>query len=160
MAETGVDAIKISSPFAGSGFISPNDYKEFVVPYERKIAEAIRAKGVHAYLHTCGQIDDRLETMFETGISGIECLDPPPLGNVELESAKQRIGNKGFIKGNIDSVNLLLFGSDEEILKDAEWRLKVGKQDGGFILSTACSIAPMVHREKIQLLKQAVDKWG
>jgi hypothetical protein len=53
--------------------------------------------------------------MFETGISGIECLDPPPIGNVELENAIKRIGKKGFIKGNLDSVNLLLNSSEELI---------------------------------------------
>ena len=36
------------------------------------------------------------------GVSGIECLDPPPLGNVELAEAKARLGPAVFIKGNID----------------------------------------------------------
>ncbi|PIQ09379.1 MAG: hypothetical protein COW71_06775 [Ignavibacteriales bacterium CG18_big_fil_WC_8_21_14_2_50_31_20] len=157
MCETGVDAIKISSPFAGAGFISPNDYKKFVLPFESQIALAVRQKGVHIYTHTCGAIGDRLETMFDSGISGIECLDPPPLGNVMLENAKERIGKMGFIKGNIDSVNTLLNGSDDDIVRDVQDIINIGTRDGGFILSTACSIAPAVKREKIQLLRKIVD---
>ncbi|MGB2869136.1 MAG: uroporphyrinogen decarboxylase family protein [Bacteroidota bacterium] len=160
MCETGIDAIKLSSPFAGSGFISSGFYSEFITPFEGRIARAVRAKGVHFYTHTCGAIGDRLELMFDAGVSGIECLDPPPLGDVELADAKQRTRGRGFIKGNIDSVNKLLFGSEQEILDDARTRLEVGKQGGGFILSTACSVAPHVTRSKLLLLREAAERWG
>jgi hypothetical protein len=160
MCGEGVDAIKVSSPFAGAGFISTEAYREFVLPYESEIAEAVRSRGVHIYTHTCGAVSDRLELMFDAGVSGIECLDPPPLGDVELDDAKQRTRGRGFIKGNIDSVNMLLYGQPAEILADARHRIEVGKNGGGFILSTACSVAPRVDRSKLQLLREAVDSWG
>jgi uroporphyrinogen-III decarboxylase len=98
--------------------------------------------------------------MFDAGVSGIECLDPPPLGDVELDDAKRRTRGRGFIKGNIDSVNTLLYGEPGQILDDARHRLQVGKEGGGFILSTACSVAPRVDRSKLLLLREAVDTWG
>jgi uroporphyrinogen-III decarboxylase len=85
-------------------------------------------------------------------------LDPPPIGNVELEDAITRINDKGFIKGNIDSVNLLLRGSKEEIILDTEKRIKLGANARGFILSTACSIAPEVTRENIMVLRETINK--
>ena len=160
MCDEDIDAIKVSSPFAGSSFISPSFYKEFVLPFESEIAMAVRSKGIHIYTHTCGSISDRLELIFDAGVSGIECLDPPPLGNVELEDAKIRTRGRGFIKGNIDSVNTLLNGSHEAVLADARKRLEAGKKGGGFILSTACSVAPRVSRENLLLLREAVEKWG
>lgn len=157
MCQTGIDAIKLSSPFAGAGFISPEFYKIFVLPFEKEIAVAVRNKNIHIYTHTCGAINDRLELMFEAGISGIECLDPPPLGNVELEEAFERIDKKGFIKGNIDSVNTLLSSNQEEILQVLKNKIEIGRSKKGFILSTACSIAPQVEREKISLLRKAIE---
>jgi len=158
--EHGIDALKISSPYAGAGFISPGFYREFVLPYKGQITRAVRGCGVHVYTHTCGAIGDRLEMMIEAGISGIECLDPPPLGNVRLAEAKKCLKGKVFIKGNIDPVNILLFGSREVVEKDAEYRIKVAKPGGGFILSTACSIAPHTKRENIQALARVVEKAG
>jgi uroporphyrinogen-III decarboxylase len=155
-----VDAIKISSPFAGAGFISPEFYKKFVLPYESQIAQAVRALGVHVYTHTCGAINDRLETMVEAGVSGIECLDPPPLGDVRLNEAKSRVGNQVFIKGNIDPVNVLLSETVETVRKDAEYRIEKGKPGGGFILSTACSIAPHTKRENVQVLFSVASEKG
>jgi len=155
-----IDAVKISSPFTGMGFISPEFYREFELPYITQLTNFIKAKGKFVYLHTCGHINDRLEMMQESGIDGLECLDPPPIGNVELEDAFKRIGREMFIKGNIDSVNTLLNGSDEIIIKDVQERLSTGKRYPGFILSTACSIAPDVKEKKVSLLSAITKKYG
>ncbi len=157
-AEIGVDAVKISSPYAGSGFISPEFYRRFILPYESQIANAVRDLGTHVYTHTCGAINDRLEMMAESGASGIECLDPPPLGNVSLEEAKERVGHKVFIKGNIDPINILLQGSVEDVKRDTAHRIEVGKPGGGYILSTACSIAPYTKRENVQALAEITEE--
>ncbi len=155
-----IDAVKISSPFAGMDFISPEHYREYELPYLTKVAAAIKAKGKFTYVHTCGHIDDRLELMAESGVMGLECLDPPPIGNVELDNAFDRVGGKLFIKGNIDSVNTLLNGDENMIAKDVKQRLEIGKHYPGFILSTACSIAPKVPAENIKMLSELVQKYG
>jgi len=161
MCDKQIDAIKISSPFAGMGFISQEQYREFVLPYELKIIEVIRSKGVHVYIHTCGSITDRLELMRESKTSGLECLDPVPVGNVDLEDAFERIGNDLFIKGNIDSVNSLLYADDAKAETDVRKIIETGKKEGrGFILSTACSIAPMVTKERLLMLSELIDKYG
>jgi len=161
MCEKKIDAIKISSPFAGMGFISPEFYDEFVMPFEREIITAIRHLGKHVYIHTCGSIGDRLELMCESGASGLECLDPPPVGNVDLEDAFRRIGDRMFIKGNIDSVNTLLAGDDEKVRNDVKKIIEIGKNQGrGFILSTACSIAPLVTKERILMLSEMISEYG
>jgi hypothetical protein len=155
-----VDAVKVSSPYAGSGFISPRFYREFVAPFEGRIAEAVRGLGIPAYVHTCGAVSDRLEMMVEAGFAGIECLDPPPLGNVELADAKRRVGDRSFIKGNIDPVHVLLGGTVENVRQDARSRLEAGKPGGGYILSTACSIAPYTPRDNVQLLAEVAEGFG
>jgi len=160
MAAIGVDAIKISSPFAGAGFLSAAFYGSFVLPYEGRIVRAVEALGVRAYIHTCGDIHDRLELMADSGASGIECLDPPPLGRVELEDAKARVGSRIFIKGNIDPVHVLLAGGPETVRADARRRISVGKPGGRYILSTACSIAPRTPPGNAALLAEVAEECG
>jgi uroporphyrinogen decarboxylase len=98
--------------------------------------------------------------MVEARFSGVECLDPPPLGNVELADAKRRVGGRAFIKGNIDPVHVLLSGTVEKVRQDAATRLEAGKPGGGYILSTACSIAPRTPRENIQVLAEVAEEFG
>jgi MtaA/CmuA family methyltransferase len=151
----GAHAIKISSPFAGSGFLSPDMYEEFIIPAESKIAAAVNAEGGFTYTHTCGAIGDRLELIMRCGVSGIECLDPPPLGNVDLADAVERCNGKIFIKGNMDPVNTLLRGTTEKVKHDVRDILETaGHSMGGFILSSACSVAPPAPPDNI---KRAVD---
>ena len=161
MCEKHIDDIKVSSPFAGMGFISSEQYEEFVLPYEKRIIEAIRKKGKHVYIHTCGSIGDRLELICQSNSSGIECLDPPPIGNVDLDNAFERIGDYLFIKGNIDSVNSLLYADEEKAQSDIRQIIEIEKTKGkGFILSTACSIAPMVTKERLLMLSQMIEKYA
>ena len=160
-AKEGIDALLISSAFAGAGFISREHYKEFVLPYELKIIKEIKSEfDLPIYTHTCGKIGDRLDLMLETGTNGIDTLDPPPLGTVDIEEAKIFLNGKAFIKGNIDPVNTMLNGSKDEIENDVKRRIEIGKKEGGYILSTACSIAPTTPSKNIELLKQFADKYG
>ncbi|MBZ0198299.1 MAG: uroporphyrinogen decarboxylase family protein, partial [Ignavibacteriaceae bacterium] len=160
-AKENVDAILISSAFAGGGLISREHYIEFVLPYEKQIVEEVKKEfDVPVYTHTCGSIGDRLDLMMETKTNGVDTLDPPPLGTVELEEAKYLLKDKAFIKGNIDPVNTLLYGSKDKVEEDVKWRLKVGKPNGGYILSSACSIAPNTPQENIMLLTELAEKYG
>lgn len=160
-AKENVDAILISSAFAGAGLISREHYVEFVLPYERKIITEIKKEfDIPIYTHTCGSIGDRLDLMLDTLTNGVDTLDPPPLGTVELEEAKKILAGKAFIKGNIDPVNTLLLSSIENIKKDVEWRINIGKENGGFILSSACSVAPKTPPQNIQILFELVERYG
>jgi len=158
-ARHGVDAVLISSAFAGGLFISRKMYAKFVLPYERRVTEAVRAEGVPVYTHTCGKIGDRLELMAETGTQGIDTLDPPPLGNVDLAEAKRRIGDWLFIKGNMNSVALLAYKTKEEVIAEATRCLRDSAPGGGYILSTACSVAPRVEPWKLELLAQLAESY-
>lgn len=159
-AEHGVDAVLISSAFAGGPLLSPRMYRRFVLPFERRVTDAVRATGVPVYTHTCGSIGDRLELMLETGTEGIDTLDPPPLGNAELADAKQQLGQRAFIKGNMNAVELLQATSREQVVAHATNRILIGKPHGGYILSTACSVAPRVEPWKLELLTPLAEELG
>lgn len=159
-ARHGVDAVLISSAFAGGPFLSRGMYQEFVLPYERRVAEAVKALGVPVYTHTCGRIGDRLDLMVETGTQGIDTMDPPPLGNTELATAKAQVGRQVFLKGNMDSVVLLRAKTPEQVLEHAADRIRTGMPGGGYILSTACSVAPRVEPWKLELLAPLAEQIG
>ncbi len=161
-AAAGVDAVLISSAFAGGGLISRDHYSEFVLPYERRIIEGVRSRypDVKVYTHTCGAIGDRLDLMLKTGTQGIDTLDPPPLGTVELEDAVRQLKGHAFIKGNIDPVNTLLYGDREKVREAVLQRLAVAKAGGGYILSTACSVAPGVEPELLEYMSELVIEHG
>jgi uroporphyrinogen-III decarboxylase len=159
-ARHGVDAVLCSSAFAGGSFISRKMYREFVVPYERRLHQAIQAEGVPSYTHTCGKVGDRLDLLVETGTQGIDTLDPPPLGDVELADAKVALAGRVFIKGNMNAVAILDYQTPEQVIAEATRCLTIGAPGGGYILSTACSVAPRVAPWKLELLAPLAEELG
>ncbi len=151
-ARAGVDAVLISSAFAGGGFISRDYYARFVLPHERALARAVKSAGAPVYTHTCGRIADRLDLMAETGIDGLDTLDPPPLGNVDLGEAKRTVGRRLFLKGNMNPVALLAATEPEQVAAEARRCLEQAATGGGYILSTACSVAPRLEPWKLEML--------
>ncbi|MHC4741271.1 MAG: uroporphyrinogen decarboxylase family protein [Planctomycetota bacterium] len=154
------DAILVSSAFAGAGFISRDMYKEFVMPYEEQVYRTIAEQGVKSYVHTCGAIGDRLDLMAQTGVDGIDTLDPPPLGTVNLDKATAEYGERFFFKGNLDAVNEMLDADDQTFEAAVRQRLEIGKPGAGYILSSACSVAPRVKPRRLTRMVQLAEEFG
>ncbi len=155
-AGAGADAVLVSSAFAGAGFLSLEHYRRFVLPYEKSIAERVhRETKAPIYVHTCGSIGDRIGAMAEVGYDGIDTMDPPPLGNTDIAKAKRDFGDRLFLKGNLDPVNILLNGSEDAIRGRATELIKTAGEGGGYILSTACSVSPGTDPGKIAILSEA-----
>ena len=156
----GADALDLSSAFVGAPFLSRAQYREFVAPYEKRVNQAIRGAGGVCYTHTCGRIGDRLDLLAETATMGIDTLDPPPLGNCELSAAKRDFGSQLFFKGNMNSVELLHMKTAGEVTAHATDRIRTGMPGAGYILSTACSVAPRVEPWKLELLRPLAEEIG
>jgi hypothetical protein len=156
----GAHAVDLSSAFVAAPFLSRKMYQEFVVPYEKRVNEAIKAACSIVYTHSCGSIGDRLDLLIETGTAGVDTLDPPPLGDGNLRAAKQAYGDKLFFKGNMSSVALLEMDSEEEVEALARETIEAGKPGGGFILDAACAIAPHVEPWKIEMFVPLAEKYG
>ncbi len=155
----GADAVLVSSAYAGGGLISTRHYREFVLPCESRVIAAfkVRCPRTPVYTHTCGVLGDRLELLAETGTDGIDTLDPPPLGDVELADAKARVGGRLFLKGNVDPVGTVLLGTAEAVLADARRRIEIAAPGGGYVLSTACSVPPGAPPANVRALRAAVE---
>lgn len=160
--EAGADAVLISSAFAGGGFLSREDYETFVLPYEKRVIDEVQAvyPKMRIYTHTCGAIGDRLDLMLATGTNGIDTLDPPPLGTVELADAVPQLAGKAFIKGNLDPVNTLLLGDRDTVRAAVLNRLEAAMPGGGYILSSACSVAPAVKPELLEYMSELAREHG
>jgi uroporphyrinogen-III decarboxylase len=158
----GADAVLVSSAYAGAGFISARHYREFVLPFEARVIEGFGAccPKTPVYTHTCGAIGDRLELLAETGTSGIDTLDPPPLGDVLLADAKRRVGGRVFLKGNVDPVGVVLLGTPDAVREEAERCLEAAAEGGGYILSTACSVPPSAPPANVAVLRAVVETAG
>jgi uroporphyrinogen-III decarboxylase len=115
--------------------MSPRDFEEFVVEYDRKLVELIHSyPDKYVIVHSHGKVNNFLDQFAEIGMDGLNVLEPPPIGDTVLSEAKDRVGDKYCLIGNIqyDDIARGSKGGVEALVKDA---IQQGAPGGGFILS-------------------------
>lgn len=94
---------------AVASLVSPRMYREFALPYERRIFDAIRARGGIGRLHICGRTTHLLADMAR---SGAHIVDADWM--VDLHQAVSTMEGV-LVCGNLDPVSVLLQGDPERV---------------------------------------------
>jgi uroporphyrinogen-III decarboxylase len=84
--------------------------------------------------HNCGQIMTLVESYKELGARVVEPFSPPPLGDADLEQAKQQVDGAYVMLGGIDQVNVLQKGTVDDVRRATAKAMMAGKPGGGFIM--------------------------
>lgn len=94
---------------AVASLISPTMYREFALPYEQRIFEAVKAKGAIPRLHICGNTAHLLQDMAR---SGAQIVDIDSM--VDFRQAVQDLDGLA-ICGNINPVSIFLQGTPGQV---------------------------------------------
>jgi hypothetical protein len=86
--------------------------------------------------HNCGQIMNLAEPYKTLGARIVEPFSPPPLGDADLDAAKQIAGNAYIVLSGVDQVNVLQNGTPADVRAATEKAILAGKPGGGFILQS------------------------
>ncbi|MCC7155418.1 MAG: hypothetical protein IT161_12650 [Bryobacterales bacterium] len=95
---------------AAASLVGPRIYEQFVLPYEQKLIEGIRAMGCKTRLHICGNTRRILNGMGRTGASMIDLDYPSPLAE-----GRAAMGEAQVLSGNLDPVRAIRDGTPESI---------------------------------------------
>ncbi len=151
--ECGVDAIGIAEPTASSTVISPEFFKEFVVPNLRKLTRKLNTIGT--LVHICGYTQPIIEEWIKIPKIFIISVD-----NVDLKKTLETIGKKFVIvAGNIPT-NVLLRGTPQEVELIAKNCIKAGGSNGKYALCPGCDLAPGTPEKNIFAFLNAAKKYG
>jgi len=125
----------VTEPFLPAPF-----FDDYVVRYTGPMVREIKDHGGFARVHVHGRIRNVLDKIVGMGADGIDPIEPPPHGDVELKDVRERYGKQLVLYGNIEI-------SDLEQMSSDRFRLLVRKSiaDGtcgegrGFVLMTTAS---------------------
>ncbi len=141
--EAGADIIGIGD--AAASLIGPAIYKEFVWPQEKRLVDAIHAKGGRVRLHICGNTRRILDGMAELGCDMVDIDYPVP-----LDKARSTMGPQQTLAGNLDPVRDIRDGTPESITQALEaLHQQVGAQ---WIVAAGCEIARGTPHENLHAL--------
>lgn len=132
------DLVETGGGSASSTLISPELHREFCLPYDKRMHDALHDLGFTISYHTCGGTLGIEEMIVQNGADASETLAPPSVGgNQEPWELKRKVGNRIALIGGVDQFNLLTTGSKEAIREKVyELFEKVG-YEGGYICSAS-----------------------
>lgn len=149
--------ISIADPTASTTLISPKQFREFAYPYlQQLVAVIIASTSSRPSLHICGNTKRIWQDMADTG-AGVLSLDD----TIDLEEAKQAVGHRVTLFGNVKPTETMLFGTPEDVWRDAKECLrKAADNPKGYILSLGCGLPMGAPVENIHALFQAARNFG
>ena len=143
--ELGAEVIVMGDDSAhrGGSMISPQMWRELVLPYHCRLVEGLP---VPVIWHTDGKIDKLLPFAVEAGFAGVHGLET--LAGNHLADIKHEYGDKLILIGNAD-VNLFFEPNLEAVQADVCRALKEGGSEG-FMLSSCNSIFPGMNPDAVR----------
>lgn len=138
-------------------FISPEMYREFLIPLYKRQAKWARDRGLPISMHNCG----KSECFFDDLVSevGVTMWDPAQTCN-DLVGVKKKFGNRLVIAGGWDARDHLLEDdvTYEEIYESVKKQFDLLAPGGGYCFSGSFlgSVGDEKTKEKNKMLYQAV----
>ena len=121
----------------GGPMISPAMWREYVLPYHRRIVEELP---VPVIWHSDGNTTRLLPMAVEAGFAGLHGLEP---WSMSLQTVRQEYAGRLVLMGNADV--RLLCGDDLEAVRADVRRCLAQGGGSGYMLSTCNSIFPGMH---------------
>ncbi len=158
--EAGADVLSYGGNIANGKMVSPEFFRRFIWPHEKRFIDSIQALGVPVLYHNCGYARGLLPIYPSLGLRAYESLTPPPYGDTVLEEAVQAFGRGTTLLGGIDQLDLLRKGTIGEIGAATRKVLDTVRGRCSFILGTTDYFNENTPRESILALSEAGHRYG
>jgi len=124
----------------GSGSItmqSPDLWRKLSLPTLTEITRIAKQAGVLTMLHSCGLERELVKGCAEeTDLDCVNPLEEPPMGDCDLAELKQSFGDRICLMGNLNTTELMLRGTPEDVERAARKAIDDAAAGGAFVLST------------------------
>jgi uroporphyrinogen decarboxylase len=156
----GVDIIWITGDFAYNAgpMVSPEHLQRFAInPLKRQVDCCIQ-HGVPCLKHTDGNILSIMDSLIETGISGIHPIDPG--AGMDISEVKRIYGDRICLIGNIDCGDLLTRKTEQEVREAVKNCINNAGVGGGLICASSNSIHSGVLPNNYVAMLEAIKYYG
>jgi hypothetical protein len=92
--------------YASEPFLPPAMFQEYVVRYVEPMVRAVHAGGGYARIHCHGRLRNILDMIAGMGADGLDPIEPPPQGDMELCDVRHRHGRQLVLFGNLEIADI------------------------------------------------------
>jgi uroporphyrinogen decarboxylase len=156
----GAEVICLGDDYASNHgpMMSPAVFRQFILPRLKRMVDLIHEEGALCVKHSDGNLYPLLEMIVSAGPDGLNPIEP--VAGMELKKAKQLVGDRVCLVGNIDCGQLLPHGSVEDVRRAVRTAIAEAGPGGGFILSSSNSIHSSCRAENLVAMVAACHEFG
>ncbi len=136
-------------------FFSLRTYRELLKPYHQRAIDWAHAHGIHAELHSCGDVHTFVPELVSMGLDALNPLEVK--AGMDPLAIKHQFGDRLTLHGG---VNAVLWDQPELIMAEMERVLPVLKQNGGYIFSSDHSVPSSVSLEDFRRIVDSAKRLG
>ena len=92
--------------YASPPYLPPHLFREYVCRYVTPMVRAIQRHGGFARIHSHGNLKAILDDIAGMGADGLDPIEPPPQGDVELRYVRERYGKDMVLFGNLEASDI------------------------------------------------------
>ncbi|MGE4354753.1 MAG: uroporphyrinogen decarboxylase family protein, partial [Oscillospiraceae bacterium] len=157
--DAGADAIMISEDYGDNKGLTMGRerYKEFIMPYLKRIVDAVHAKGGKLIKHSDGIMWDALDTFDEIGVDGWHGIQPS-IG-MYPERIKARYGGKFCFFGGVN-VETIIAGTPDDVRREVRRMIKYAGPGGGLVMACGNILEPDTKPANIFAMQDEINRIG
>ena len=131
----GVDIVYMADDYCSQNgpMFSPAAFREFVMPYLRKVADRVHRADKKFLLHVCGAVRPLLPMIIEAGVDALEPIQVRAAG-MEPEGLKRDFGKDLCFYGGVDLQQVLCKGTPAQVRDEVKRLIDILDKDGGYII--------------------------
>jgi uroporphyrinogen decarboxylase len=137
--------------------LNPKMVEELFGDSYRRITETAHSLGMKIIIHSCGNAEAFLEMFADWGFDAVHPLEPT--AGMELAKAKEMVGDRICLIGNIDITHILVDGTRDEVFEAVRKAIADAGRGGGYILGPDHS-HPGISVERLHWMVEAGEKYG
>lgn len=145
---SGSAGVVMAEPAAG--LLSNDDCQAYSSRFVKTIVDAVQDDNFVVMLHNCGNTGQCTKAMIETGAAALH------FGNaIDMVQVLEEVPADIAVSGNINPVEIMKFGTPQQVEDVAKQLIKLADKHNNFILSTGCDVPPETPFENIESLFNA-----
>ena len=128
--------------------MSPAVFKELYFPLYKELCDYVHSKGMHFFLHSCGDNPLLMGDLIE---AGVDVFHPVQTGCMDEAETVRRFGNDISFLAGVDVQHLLPEGTRDEVRRGVQKLIDtMYKPEGGLLLAAGNGIMPDTPLENIE----------
>ena len=158
--DSGADVLWINGDWAMTEkpMVSREFTQRFLAPPLQKMVAYVHSRGVPCVKHTDGNIWPIYDVILDTGIDGLNPIDP--MAGMDIGEAKAKFGDRVCLCGNVSCAFSLVSGTVEEVRKETKEVIRKAGKGGGLICMSSNSIHSGVKPENYVAMVKAIREFG